>query len=74
MLLKEVDRKQALYDAVIERLREINLVKDYGGLVTDVITPVKLGEKVWPKSLYVVLIGLTSGMFLGVAGRFVSKI
>jgi len=69
-LRKEVDRKQELYDAVIDRLREINLVKDYGGLVTDVIAPVKLGEKVWPKLHYVLLMGIAVGLVLGVGGAF----
>ncbi len=69
-LRKEVARKQELYDAVLDRLREINLVKDYGGLITDVISPVELGEKVSPKLPLVLMMGLAAGLVLGIAAAF----
>ncbi|HEY5315002.1 MAG TPA: polysaccharide biosynthesis tyrosine autokinase [Pirellulales bacterium] len=62
---KEVARKQALYDAVLDRLREINLVKDYGGIITEVIAPVELGEKVWPKLSLSLALGGLFGLVLG---------
>ena len=64
-LQKEVDRQQALLDAVLERLREINLVKDYGGFVTEVIAPIEIGERVSPKLLIAVLAGTFVGLVFG---------
>ena len=69
-LKKEVDRKQQLYDTVLDRLREINLIKDYGGLVTEVIAPVEPGEKVWPKLPLVLLMGILAGLVLGAGAAF----
>jgi polysaccharide biosynthesis transport protein len=64
-LRAQVTRKQELYQTVLDRLREINLVKDYSGVVTDVIAPVKLGEKAWPKPLLLLLAGAFVGLVLG---------
>lgn len=64
-LAKDVARRQALYDAVVDRLREINLVKDYGGYITEVISPVELGEHCWPKIPLLLVLGAFGGMVLG---------
>ena len=63
---KQLDRKQDLYDEVLERLKEINLVKDYGSFVNEVIAPVELGEKVSPKLSIALPIGAIAGLILGV--------
>lgn len=61
----EVMRAKTLYDAVIDRLREINLAKDYGGFITEVIRPVEVGRKVWPKKALLAVLGLLGGVVLG---------
>jgi succinoglycan biosynthesis transport protein ExoP len=63
-LRKEIDRVQSLYDAVLERLREINLVKDYGGFVTEVIAPAELGKKVSPRGSISLLFGTFVGLVI----------
>jgi Mrp family chromosome partitioning ATPase len=71
-LRRDMERTQALYDAVVDRLREINLIKDYGGVVTEAISPVKPGEKVWPNWPLLLLLGGFVGLVLGsvtAAGR-----
>jgi capsular exopolysaccharide synthesis family protein len=60
-------RKNDLYNAVIERLREINLIKDYGGFVTEVITPVEVPTTpVAPKLNFILGIGIALGLLGGV--------
>ncbi len=60
-----LDRAHALYDTVIERLGEINLLKDYGGFHTEVISPVEIGEQAWPKISLVLALGGVFGICLG---------
>ena len=62
-----LSRARALYDTVFERLREINLLKDYGGFITNVISPVQLGEKAWPSIPILAVLGCLLGGFLGSA-------
>ena len=66
-----LERKQQLYDAVLARLREINLVKDYGGYITETISPAQTGEVVWPAWIVIFglggLLGLMSGIAVAVA-------
>lgn len=72
-LRKDVERIQQLYDTVLERLREINLVKDYGGFVTEVIAPVETGIHVAPKISLSILGGLFVGLMLGGAAAGFSE-
>jgi succinoglycan biosynthesis transport protein ExoP len=62
----ELERLRELHDAVIARLREMNLIKDYGGFLTEIITPVERAEKpCWPILPIVIGLGGICGMFLG---------
>ncbi len=65
-LRKDVGRKQELYDAVVDRLREINLAKDYGGFINEVIAPPEVGRKVSPLPIIVALLGTLGGLGLAV--------
>jgi capsular exopolysaccharide synthesis family protein len=66
-LRQDLERTQGLYDAVLDRLREINLLKDYGGFLTKTISPVELGELVWPSLPMLGVLGLALGGLLGSA-------
>lgn len=70
---KETIRKQDLYDAVIDRLREINLVKDYGRFITEVIAPAEEGERVSPKRSLTLAGSLCLGLLLGGIGIVVAE-
>ncbi len=76
-LKREMERTQGLYDAVLDRLGEINLLKDYGGFITDVISPVEIGEKAWPSipliGLMGLLLGTMGGAGLAVAAELADK-
>lgn len=65
-LKKAALRKQDLYDAVVDRLREINLAKDYGGFINEVIQAPELGEQVAPNLLVVGFLGTLGGLMLSV--------
>ncbi len=62
---RSIQRTEALYDLVINRLQDASLVKDYGGFETRVIAPPKLGEKVSPNRLVLLPIAALAGMLLG---------
>jgi succinoglycan biosynthesis transport protein ExoP len=59
------DRTRQAYDAVVKQLKDVNLAKDYGGFVTEVIAPVEIGEKVSPRPVLLLSLGALLG--LGVA-------
>lgn len=67
-LRKDVKRRQELYDAVVDRLRDINMAGDYGGFINEVIVQPEPGEKVWPKLSICLLLGLVGGSALGALG------
>jgi uncharacterized protein involved in exopolysaccharide biosynthesis len=71
-LRQEVQRRRSLYEAVVDRLKEVNLIKDFGGISTDVITPVEVGRE---PSLYfpiVLAVGAVLGLFSGGGMAWVS--
>jgi succinoglycan biosynthesis transport protein ExoP len=65
-LKSDVERKQKIYDVVLERLRDINLVKDYGGYLTEVISPVQSAQKFVSPILWLTLsLGGVGGLCIG---------
>lgn len=79
MLRQELDRKRRLHEMVIDRLREMNLMKSYGGVVTELIKPVELGKLKWLGVIEVspwvaVLLSVIAGGFVGVCLGIVSGV
>jgi capsular exopolysaccharide synthesis family protein len=68
ILRKDVERRKELYDAVVERLGEINLAKDYGGYVNEVIVEPEVGSMVWPRLSICMMLGIVLGSMVGLAG------
>ncbi len=62
---RNMERTEALYDVVINRLQEASLIKDFGGFETRVIAPPRLGVKVSPKTMLVLPAAAFAGMCLG---------
>jgi len=40
-----IERRRELYETVCARLREINLIKDYGGFATEIVAPIEVRQK-----------------------------
>jgi capsular exopolysaccharide synthesis family protein len=60
-----IDRSQTLYDNVIKRLEEMDLISNFGGYDAQVITPPTEPEKVSPRGSLVFPVALLLGLVLG---------
>lgn len=67
-LKANLDRAQARYDEVFQRLHEINLTNDYSGFSTDLIVmPIPESIPVWPSRTKIAALGILAGGMLGLA-------
>ena len=62
---KDINRMQQLFDGVVKRLEEVNLIKDYGGYKTQVISPASAGWQVEPSLSRIMTIACMLGMLAG---------
>lgn len=60
-----IARTQSLFDAVVARLEEINIIDEYGGERMEVIAKPQLGKQVWPNIPIIGLLSLIVGSCLG---------
>ena len=75
LMRSELTRKRNLHDAVVERLREINLIKDYGGYITEVISPVEQAQDpVSPVLIKTLALGGVLGLFCGTGLAYVVRL
>jgi len=62
----QIQRKKELFETVVERLREISLIKDYGGYITQVIAKPTVPERqASPRLVLVAALGGVFGLLLG---------
>jgi capsular exopolysaccharide synthesis family protein len=61
----EITRTQQMFNVVVKRLEEINLIKDYGGVSTKLISPPEMGVQIAPQLLKIMLQGGFLGLFAG---------
>ncbi|MCC9642727.1 polysaccharide biosynthesis tyrosine autokinase [Rhodopirellula sp. JC740] len=67
-LKANLERAQARYDEVFQRLHEINLTNDYSGFATDLIVmPLPASVPVWPSKTKIAALGILAGGMLGLA-------
>lgn len=64
-LKNEISRSQQLFNVVIKRLDEINLLKDAGGVRTNVVSAPGIGWQVEPKMTNLVGLGAFFGALVG---------
>ncbi len=73
----DITRTQQLYDGIIKRLQDVNLVRDAGGYEARVIAPPALGRQVAPKPLLAypvaALLGLLAGLALAYRAEVTDK-
>ena len=62
----EIHRMHQMFDVVLKRLDEINLIKDYGGIDAQVICPPEVGYQVRPQLLKVMLAAAFLGLLSGI--------
>jgi capsular exopolysaccharide synthesis family protein len=62
----DIARTQQIYDQTISRLKEINLVRDFGGYDAKVISPAGEGGRVGTGFVQFLLAGVALGLLLGV--------
>jgi capsular exopolysaccharide synthesis family protein len=62
----DIARTQQIYDQTISRLKEINLVRDFGGYDAKVISPAGAGGRIGTGFAQIVLAGVALGLLLGV--------
>lgn len=67
----DIAASMALYTAIADRLKEINLVKDYGGFVTDVLAPVQPGPPQKVSLPLAVLAGTLLGLLMGAGAALI---
>jgi len=70
----EISRTQRLFDGVVKSLEEMNLVQDYGGVDTQLISPPDVGELVKPKLLIVLAISGVLGLFGGFGLAYLAEV
>ncbi len=68
------ERQEQLYDAVIERLRDINLREQQSPLVLELIQEPTIGEKVEPKAIIAAAISMLCALLVGGVGVLVSEL
>jgi capsular exopolysaccharide synthesis family protein len=71
---RDLARTQQLYDQTIKRLKEINLVRDFGGYQARVIDPAGLGVKVAPNVFQMLLAGLALGLLAGAGFAYLADV
>jgi len=64
-LRKSIEQYQRLYEIVLKRLDDINIIQDYGGYDTQIITPPERGKMVKTAILLIVATALSIGLLVG---------
>lgn len=70
----EIERMKEMFNQVIKRLQEINLLKDYSGISTRLIAAPQMGEQVKPKLAVALPIAGVLGLFVGFGLAYLAEI
>jgi uncharacterized protein involved in exopolysaccharide biosynthesis len=70
---KGIERDRALYDSIVQRLKEISTVKDFGGYSTQVIGPPERGELAIKKCLLIFGLSLFAGLLAGFGWAYLAE-
>lgn len=69
----DIKRLQQLFEGVVKRLEEINLLKNYGGFKTDIISPPAFGWQVEPNRNRILTVGVIAGLLGGLVLAFLAE-
>ncbi len=67
-LQKNLQQKQDLFNETLNRLRDINLTKDYAGYVHEILRDASDGEEVWPSLTICLILGTLVGFGMSTTG------
>jgi polysaccharide biosynthesis transport protein len=62
---RQLERAEALYDVVVERLGDLDLLSSFAGFSNVILSPVEPGDQVWPHIPLLLLAGAVLGTMLG---------
>ena len=65
ILREKVDDLRSLYEATIDKLRDINLAAGYGGLINEILESPEIGKPIWPKITTILMLSTLLGLFTG---------
>jgi polysaccharide biosynthesis transport protein len=65
ILREHVDDLHSLFDATVDKLRDINLAAGYGGLINETLEYPETGKNVWPKLSMIMALSTLLGLCLG---------
>lgn len=71
---REISRQQALYDKIVARLNEINIISDAGSLRVSPLESAKPGYSIAPKRSETLIMGGLLGVMLAAALAYLSEI
>ena len=72
--IREIERQTALHDAVIERLRDINMKAESSPLILELIQEPTEAEKVEPKPVIAAAISMLCALLIGGAGVLIAEL
>lgn len=62
---REMQRTQNLYDGIVNKMQDLSMVKDYGGVTARVIAPAGIGGKVAPNPKLIFAVWVFVGLLAG---------
>ena len=74
VLQKNIERQEALFDGIVQQLRELDTASGLSGYLYEFLEVPRLGEQVWPKLPICAAAGLLLGLSVGLALAFGSDV
>lgn len=62
---RDMDRTQNLYDGIVDKMQDLSMVKDYGGVTARVIAPAGIGKRVAPNPKLIFTVWIFAGLLAG---------
>ncbi len=70
---RQLERAESLYDVVVDRIGELDLMSSYAGFTNEILKPVEAGPKVWPSIPLLLILGSFLGGACGAGFAFLSE-
>ncbi len=67
-LRSKVAQQTELFKETVDRLRDINMTKDYAGFINEILEDADVGEEVWPSMAICLVLGTLGGLGAAATG------